>query len=84
MMRLQKILFISRVISSKHQNIHGTAFSLVTDISYIESLILQFYRLANIYFLLIAILQTIPIISPLSPATAWAPLVVVLAISMIR
>lgn len=50
----------------------------------IESLLIQFYRLANIYFLIIAILQSIPIISPLSPVTAWAPLIVVLAISMLR
>lgn len=49
-----------------------------------EALILQFYRLANIYFLIIAILQTIPIIAPLGPLIAWAPLIVVLAISMIR
>lgn len=41
-------------------------------------------RLANIYFLVIAILQSISIISPLNPATAWAPLAFVLAISMIR
>lgn len=45
---------------------------------------LQFKRLANVYFLLIAILQTIEVISPLNPLTAWAPLVVVLGISMIR
>ena len=48
------------------------------------SLFTQFKRIANIYFLVIAILQTISIISPLNPATAWIPLVVVLAISMIR
>ena len=41
-------------------------------------------RIANIYFLVIAILQSIPMISPLTPLTAWAPLAVVLAISMIR
>lgn len=50
----------------------------------LEALILQFKRLANVYFLIIAILQTIPQISPLSPATAWAPFIVVLAISMLR
>lgn len=49
-----------------------------------ESLLLQFYRLANIYFLVIGILQSIPEISPLGPLTAWAPLIVVLGISMIR
>ena len=48
------------------------------------ALTLQFKRFANIYFLVIAILQTIPAISPLSPLTAWAPLIVVLGISMIR
>jgi hypothetical protein len=34
--------------------------------------------------LLIAILQTIPQISPLNPITAWAPFIVVIAISMLR
>lgn len=52
--------------------------------NYSESLIIQFYRLANVYFLIIAILQSITIISPLGPLTAWGPLIVVLGISMIR
>jgi hypothetical protein len=47
-------------------------------------LLLQFKRLANIYFLIIGIMQSIPAISPLGPLTAWAPLIVVLGISMIR
>ena len=50
----------------------------------LEAMILQFKRLAYIYFLIIAVLQTIPIISPLGPLTAWAPLIVVLGISIIR
>ncbi|EGR28497.1 phospholipid-translocating p-type flippase family protein, putative [Ichthyophthirius multifiliis] len=48
------------------------------------SLLIQFQRYANIYFLITAILQSIPEISPLSPFVAIAPLVFVLAISMIR
>lgn len=48
------------------------------------SLILQFKRYANFYFLACAILQCIPIISPLSPFSAVAPLVFVLALSMAR
>lgn len=36
------------------------------------------------YFLIIAILQSIPEISPLTPVTAIIPLVFVLGISMIR
>ena len=49
-----------------------------------ESLLLQFKRLANVYFLIIGILQSIPVISPLGPLTAWGPLLTVLGISMIR
>jgi len=41
-------------------------------------------RLANVYFLIIAILLSIKVISPLNPLTAWAPLIIVIAISMIR
>lgn len=47
-------------------------------------LFVQFKRLANIYFLIMAILQSISIISPLNPTTAILPLVFVIAVSMIR
>lgn len=48
------------------------------------SLLLQFKRYANIYFLCIAVLQSIPAISPMNASTAIAPLVFVLFISIIR
>ena len=41
-------------------------------------------RLANVYFLVCAIIQCIPAISPLGPATAIVPLVIVLSVSLIR
>ena len=41
-------------------------------------------RLANIYFLVCAILQCIPLISPLAPATAVVPFIIVLSVSIIR
>ena len=44
----------------------------------------QFSRPANIYFLAIAIVQSIPSISPLNPVTAILPLVFVIAVSMLR
>lgn len=50
----------------------------------VEALVLQFKRIANIYFLVIAILQTIPAISPLNPFVAWAPLIIVIGISIAR
>lgn len=48
------------------------------------SLILQFRRYANLYFLTCAILQSIPLISPLSPLSAILPLIFVLCLSMAR
>lgn len=49
-----------------------------------KALLFQFYRLANIYFLVIAILQCIPQISPLTPSTAVIPIIFVISVSMIR
>lgn len=49
-----------------------------------KALLVQFFRLANIYFLIIAVVQMIPIVSPLSPMTAVAPLAFVLFVSMLR
>jgi phospholipid-translocating ATPase len=48
------------------------------------SLLSQFRRLANVYFLIIAVMQSIPAISPLTPITAIAPLVCVVFLSMAR
>lgn len=48
------------------------------------SLFNQFKRYANVYFLVVAILQSIPQISPLNPLSAIAPLVFVVSLSMIR
>jgi len=49
-----------------------------------KALLYQFTRYANIYFLMIAIVQLIPAVSPLSPITAIAPLTIVLLISIVR
>ena len=48
------------------------------------SLFIQFRRVANIYFLGTAILQSISYISPLHPFSAIAPLVFVLGVSVLR
>lgn len=45
---------------------------------------MQFSRYANIYFLVTAIVQCVPKISPLSPVSAVAPFVFVIALSVIR
>lgn len=59
-----------------------TKYNIITYIPY--SLIIQFKRYANFYFLACAILQSIPIISPLSPLSAVLPLIFVLTLSMAR
>ena len=66
----------------KDNTISTTKYNAFTFLP--KALLYQFIRLANIYFVFIAIIQSIPIISPLSPATAIAPLVFVLTVSLIR
>ena len=66
----------------KDNTISTTKYNAFTFLP--KALLYQFIRLANIYFVFIAIIQSIPIISPLGPATAIAPLVFVLTVSLIR
>ena len=49
-----------------------------------KCIFLQFLRLSNIVFLVNAILQSIPVLSSLSPFTAIGPLGFVLLVSLIR
>jgi len=65
-----------------NNKIQTTKYNLFTFLP--KSILFQFFRLANCYFLFITIIQCIQIISPLSPATAIAPLAFVLTISIIR
>ena len=44
----------------------------------------QFHRVANIYFLILVILQCIPLISPVNPATTILPFCVVLGLSALK
>ncbi len=71
----KKFKHISNLIST-------TKYNFITFIP--KSLIIQFYRLSNVYFLATAIIQSIPIISPLTSLTAIFPLIFVLFVSMLR
>ena len=66
----------------KDNRISTTKYNIVTFLP--KALMFQFIRLANVYFVFIAVIQSIPIISPMTPATAIAPLVFVLCVSLIR
>lgn len=66
----------------KNNQIDTSKYNIITFLP--KALLYQFYRLANVYFVIIAILQSIPIISPLSRETAIAPIAFVLSVSLIR
>ena len=70
--------------SFKYNNntIFTTKFNFFTFIP--KGLLYQFSRLSNVYFLFTAIIQSIPLISPLTSITAIVPLIFVLGVSMIR
>ena len=66
----------------KDNKVDTTKYNVVTFLP--KALFIQFMRPANIYFLVCAIIQCIPIISPLGPETAVIPIVIVLSVSLIR
>ena len=66
----------------KDNTITTTKYNIFTFIP--KSLLYQFSRLSNVYFLFTAIIQSIPLISPLTSLTAIIPLIFVLGVSMIR
>lgn len=70
-----KKTFISNYIST-------TKYTIINFLP--KALLLQFRRYANIYFLVMAVLQSIPLISPLNPVSSIAPLCFVISLSMIR
>jgi len=72
----------NKLIKHKNNRIDTTKYSIVTFLP--KALLFQFMRLANIYFLIIAIIQCIPAVSPLTPSTAIAPIAFVLCVSIIR
>ena len=66
----------------KNNKIDTTKYNVITFLP--KGLLYQFMRLANVYFLFTAILQCIPVISPLGSATALFPIIFVLSVSLIR
>ena len=65
-----------------NNKISTTKYNILTFFP--KALLYQFVRLANVYFVALAIIQCIPIISPLGSSTAIAPIVFVFSVSLIR
>ena len=72
----------NKIYKLKDNTITTTKYNLFTFIP--KGLLYQFSRLSNVYFLFTAIIQSIPLISPLTSLTAIIPLIFVLGVSMIR
>lgn len=72
----------NKLLRHKNNLIDTTKYNIFTFLP--KALLFQFMRLANVYFLIIAIIQCIPVLSPLSPSTAIAPIAFVLTVSLIR
>jgi magnesium-transporting ATPase (P-type) len=72
----------NKIYKLKDNTITTTKYNILTFIP--KGLLFQFCRLSNVYFLFTAIIQSIPLISPLTSATAIIPLIFVLGISLIR
>ena len=66
----------------KDNTISTTKYNIFTFIP--KGLLYQFSRWSNVYFLFTAIIQSIPLISPLTSVTAIIPLIFVLGVSLIR
>ena len=72
----------NKIFKLKDNTINTTKYNIFTFIP--KGLLYQFSRLSNVYFLFTAIIQSIPLISPLTSLTAIVPLIFVLGVSMIR
>lgn len=69
--------------ASPHSNqIHTTKYTLLTFIP--KNLFEQFHRLANVYFLLIIILNFIPAIEVFGKEVSWVPLTCILLITAFK
>ena len=70
------------IYNLKDNTITTTKYNLFSFIP--KGLLYQFSSWSNVYFLFTAIIQSIPIISPINSITAIIPLIFVLGVSMIR
>ena len=72
----------SKELLYPNNKISTTKYNIFTFLP--KAILYQFARLANIYFVALAIIQCIPIISPLGASTAIIPIVFVFTVSLIR
>ena len=71
-----------RRVSSLSNVVHTTKYTLITFLP--KNLLEQFHRVANLYFLLIIILNFIPAIEAFGKEISWVPLFCVLSVTAIK
>eukprot|EP00741_Cyanophora_paradoxa_P007254 tig00001095_g7017.t1 len=85
--------FVPRVVccnngeeNAKHRFVHNSiTTSKYTWYNFLpKNLFLQFMRIANFYFLVIACIQLVPKLSPISPWTSIMPLLFVLSVTAVK
>lgn len=85
-MATYEVYLLNRSKNNKFK--HPSNYVETTKYSYIsfipKSIFFQFCRLANLYFLCTAILQSLPGLSPIHPMTAIGPLMLVLVVAMVK
>jgi phospholipid-transporting ATPase len=70
------------ILGFKTNKIRTTKYNIFSFLP--KALLFQFSRFANVYFLITAVIQSIPYVSPLNPFSAILPLIFVLGVSMVR
>ena len=71
-----------RRVSSHSNVVHTTKYTLLTFLP--KNLLEQFHRAANLYFLLIIILNFIPAIEAFAKEVSWIPLFCVLTVTAVK
>ena len=83
-----RFVYSAKFTDDRTQNIFPSNFvrtSKYTMVNFLpHSLLAQFKRFANVYFLIITVLSAIPTISPFNPISAILPFAFILLVSMIR
>ena len=72
----------NKILHFRSNKIRTTKYNIFSFLP--KALMYQFSRFANVYFLVTAIIQSIPYVSPLNPFSAILPLIFVLGVSIIR
>ena len=73
---------LAREFKCKDNSICTGKYNVATFVP--KGLYEQFRRVANLYFLSVAVISLFPTVSPIQPYTTWTPLTLVIGLSLIK